>query len=82
MKITKTEKREIVFPVTTETFCDKCDKSIYPDNNFEFTFLAETRSQYFNISVVRNTLDLCPECLESMLSLLKENNYRVQTKEY
>lgn len=82
MRVVKTEKREIEMPVTVETFCDKCDKSIYPDNNFEFEFLLKTSSYYQNIDEVQHRLDICPTCAEDLIHLLKENNYSVQTKEY
>ena len=83
MNVIKKFTKEV--EVVIDTLCDKCNKSVQTESYdaFRFDFEVKTGTEYLECgSGEKSTLDLCPTCAEALLALLKENNYRVQTKEW
>ena len=87
MEVKKTEKQIKEVDVVTEHYhlCDKCNEIITCGsyNAFKFEFRHRTGDSYpEGGSGEEDSLDLCQDCAESFIQMLKDNGYRVTTKEW
>lgn len=88
MEVKKTEKvmKEVEEVLEQYTICDKCGKRItkestYDATDFEFE-LTEGSKYPEGGSGTKFTLDLCNDCANDSVTLLRENGFKVQEKEW
>jgi len=84
VRITEKQVREIEVTKESYTLCDKCDsriiKRIYDAFDCEICITTgECYPEGNNIMV--SNVDLCQKCSDDLVILLKNNGYRINTKE-
>lgn len=87
MRVIRTEKQLKEVEVVTENYyqCDKCNNRIKSRiyDAFSFDFEYVTGDSYPDGgSGERTTLDLCANCAEDLMELLKTNGYRLNKSEW
>jgi len=88
MRILRTEKRikEVIQTVEDYNICDKCNNKIKTEDNwdaFECGFILKTGSKYpEGGSGDKQEMELCKECVDEFIMLLKTNGYRINESEW
>jgi hypothetical protein len=87
MKVLKTEKqmKEVDVTVECHTLCDKCNNKVELDRfeAFEFKFLNRTGRIFpEGGGGEKQEMDLCQNCADELVELLRENGYRVTDSDW
>lgn len=87
MLVIKKEKvvKEVEVTVDSHYLCDKCNTKIYVDvyETFECEFKYKIGNSYpASGDGILQEMDLCQKCAVDLVSLLKENGYRINHSEW
>jgi uncharacterized protein with PIN domain len=87
MQVTKTETqlREVEVTIERYTLCDKCNTKIRLVNYdaFKCEFTHKTGDAFLDSGGGDlQQMELCPKCAVELVSLLRENGYRINDSEW
>lgn len=87
MKVEKTEKRIVEQEIVIESYtvCDRCNEKIVKNGFDQFHCRIEYKTGFQypeggNGDI--STVDLCQDCADDLITLLKENGYRINENEW
>jgi hypothetical protein len=87
MQVTKTETqlKEVEVTIESYTLCDKCNNKIHIDSYdaFNCEFKHKTGEAFPECGGGDlQQMELCPKCAVELVSLLRENGYRINDSEW
>jgi hypothetical protein len=87
MYVEKKEKqvKEVDVVIDSYHICDKCNKKIITESHdaFEFDLEYRTGTDYPESgSGDKKAMDLCDECADDCIQLLRDNGYRINESEW